>query len=56
VAYCSFESGAIAGHDIELGEQLFRSADAALYQAKERGRNHVHVAPPCSTNVEMTPI
>jgi diguanylate cyclase (GGDEF)-like protein len=33
-----------AGTDKETGEALFRAADAALYLAKEHGRNHVFVA------------
>lgn len=37
-------AGQSAGRDDESGEALFRAADAALYQAKETGRNHVFVA------------
>jgi diguanylate cyclase (GGDEF)-like protein len=44
VACCAFDSGTRSGGDIQLGEELFRSADAALYQAKAHGRNHVHAA------------
>jgi GGDEF domain-containing protein len=33
-----------ARKDDESGEALFRAADAALYLAKEAGRNHVFVA------------
>src|SRR4029077_14055537 len=33
-----------ARSDVECGEQLFREADAALYQAKTAGRNQVCVA------------
>ena len=39
----STESGAFAS-DADLGEDLFCAADAALYQAKSLGRNHVSVA------------
>jgi diguanylate cyclase (GGDEF)-like protein len=33
-----------AGTEYESGEAIFRAADAALYRAKETGRNHVFVA------------
>jgi len=32
------------GRDVDVGESLFRAADAALYRAKGRGRNQVCVA------------
>lgn len=44
VACRAFDSSPQAGNDTQLGEALFRSADAALYQAKARGRNYVHAA------------
>jgi len=44
VACRAFDSGSHAGDDTQLGEALFRSADAALYQAKAQGRNYVHAA------------
>jgi diguanylate cyclase (GGDEF)-like protein len=44
----SFDESAPSGppwpSDAEVGESLFRVADAALYQAKELGRNQVFVA------------
>jgi diguanylate cyclase (GGDEF)-like protein len=40
----AFGSEASSGSDAEQGEELFQAADRALYQAKELGRNHVHVA------------
>ena len=41
----SFDPGAgqSAGTEYESGETLFRAADAALYRAKETGRNHIFV-------------
>jgi diguanylate cyclase (GGDEF)-like protein len=44
VACRSFDSSTGSGSDSDLGEALFRAADAALYRAKARGRNHVCVA------------
>jgi diguanylate cyclase (GGDEF)-like protein len=38
------QSGETVSDDNDAGEALFRAADAALYQAKARGRNHVSVA------------
>lgn len=38
---CDQGVGPSAGSDDELGEALFRTADEALYLAKENGRNHV---------------
>ena len=37
-------SRARSHRDVETGESLFRAADAALYRAKARGRNQVHIA------------
>jgi diguanylate cyclase (GGDEF)-like protein len=44
VASWDFESRARSRSDAELGEDLFREADRALYHAKNQGRNLVHVA------------
>ena len=39
------DEGVDALTDAKAGEALFRTADAALYAAKARGRNQVFVAP-----------
>jgi diguanylate cyclase (GGDEF)-like protein len=44
VASWDFESHPQSRSDTELGEDLFREADRALYLAKQQGRNLVHVA------------
>jgi diguanylate cyclase (GGDEF)-like protein len=48
VVCASFESGSatqdLNGSDVEVGEAIFRAADAALYRAKAKGRDQVFVA------------
>jgi diguanylate cyclase (GGDEF)-like protein len=44
VACHAFASRTEGGRETEQGEALFLAADRALYQAKQLGRNHVHVA------------
>lgn len=44
VAHRPFDSSTHPGNGAYLGEELFRSADAALYEAKAHGRNYVHAA------------
>lgn len=43
IAGRTFEAGAREG-DEQAGEALFRQADGALYIAKARGRNGIHMA------------
>jgi diguanylate cyclase (GGDEF)-like protein len=44
VACHAFDSPDVGPGDVEIGEELFRAADRALYRAKALGRNHVCVA------------
>ena len=43
IAGCTFEANAIE-RDAQAGEALFHRADEALYMAKARGRNRIHMA------------
>jgi GGDEF domain-containing protein len=43
IAGRKFEANATERDD-QAGEALFRQADQALYIAKARGRNHIHMA------------